>query len=178
MSLSLSDRSLAQRYARAFFGLLGRDRAPRAGDELSAAARDLAGKTASLRDPRLSLGGKKERLRAALRQPASEEALRFLDLLVEEKRLELLEAIAEGFSRLCDEDRGIVQAAVRSASELGPEEAAVLKARLARFFGKEVVLHVRVDPELIAGAEVRVGDWVLDASFQGELGRLRELLSN
>lgn len=177
MSLTLSDRSLARRYARAFYARVGREGAAQAAGELAAAARTLAGTAGTLRHPRVTLEAKKRLLRESLQGSVSEGTLRFLELLVDKKRFELLAAVAEDFARLCDEERGILHACARSAAALDPGQTEALKARLKRFFGKEIALEVRVDPELIGGAVVRAGDWVFDASLQGELSRLRERLA-
>lgn len=77
-------------------------------------------------------------------------------------------------STLAAEQRDAVVAKVRSASALSAEQSDRLAATLTRTYGKPVTVHVEVDPELLSGLVVRVGDEVIDGSAAGRLAALRK----
>ena len=171
--MQLSDRALARRYAAALYqSAAGRKEEDVDGAELAKASRQLSSTMAAFRHPRVSVADKKSRLRAELGGGVSKPVLRFLELLIEKKRFNLLPAMAGDFARFADAGRGVVHAAVRSASPLGQVDAKLMAERLGAFLGKTVVLDVKEDPELLAGVVVRVGDWVLDGSLKGKLKAL------
>ncbi|GGC70340.1 F0F1 ATP synthase subunit delta [Hoyosella rhizosphaerae] len=77
---------------------------------------------------------------------------------------------------LAAEQRERTVAHVRSATALSEEQEARLKAALSAIYGKEIAVHVEVDPELLSGLVVRVGDEVIDGSAAGRLAALRKAL--
>ena len=87
-----------------------------------------------------------------------------------------VELVAVHFDRLLDRSRGIVAATVTSAAPLSPDEARAVGARVQAMTGKQVRLSATVDPDLIGGLIVRVGDQWIDASVRGRLERLRDQL--
>lgn len=97
-------------------------------------------------------------------------------LLAQRGRFESLPAIAAEFTRLLNRHRGIVVAVVTSAQPLSADENAALRARVEAMTGTAVDLRAEVDPTLIGGLTVRVGDELLDASVRGRLERLRNQL--
>jgi ATP synthase F1 delta subunit len=90
--------------------------------------------------------------------------------------MDMLPAVAAHFGRLLDESRGIVAATVSSAAPLDEDEEAAIRSRVEARTGREVRLTSEVDPELIGGLVVRVGDQWIDASVRGRLERLRDQL--
>ena len=72
--------------------------------------------------------------------------------------------------------RGVVAATVTSAAPLEKAEVAAIGARLESMTGQTVKLATAVDPSLIGGLTVRVGDRMIDASVRGRLERLRDQL--
>lgn len=171
--MQLNDRVLARRYASALYqSAVGAKEEDKVGADLAKAARALSDKMAVFHHPRVSPADKKALLKGELGDSVSKAVLRFLELLVEKKRFGLLPAMAGDYARLCDEGRGIVHAAVRSAGPLGAVESKLLSEKLGAFLGKKVALDVKEDPELLAGVLVRVGDWVFDGSLKGKLRAL------
>jgi F-type H+-transporting ATPase subunit delta len=75
-----------------------------------------------------------------------------------------------------DIEHGVVVANVTSAQPLEPAELAAIAERVAALSGARVEVHSTVDPALIGGLTVRVGDRLIDASVRGRLSRLRESL--
>ncbi|TBR22765.1 ATP synthase F1 subunit delta [bacterium] len=175
--MQLADRALARRYAAALYqSASGRKEEEKVGAELLKAARTLAGAMAEFRHPRVSVADKKARLKAVLGEGVSRPVLRFLELLIEKKRFNLLPSMAGDYQRFADAGRGVVHAAVKTARPLSEVEAKLMADRLGGFLGKTVLLDVKEDPELMAGVVVRVGDWVLDGSLKGRLKALHQTL--
>ena len=96
----------------------------------------------------------------------------FLQQLAEHERLSLLPNIAELFDDLKADDAEEIHAYVTSAYPLTAEQQALIESRLRRNAG-QVVLHVSVDPALIGGAIIKIGDKVVDDSVRGKLQQLK-----
>jgi F-type H+-transporting ATPase subunit delta len=125
---------------------------------------------------RRSLGATAEVVRAAVSGPIRDQLGNLVGLLVERRRVSLLPAIAREYGRLLDRERGVVPAVVTSAVPLSAEDAAAVQARVEAMTGSTVSLRSEVDPSLIGGLTLRVGDRLLDASVRGRLERLRSQL--
>jgi F-type H+-transporting ATPase subunit delta len=179
--IQASDRLLATRYGKALFlAAVEKNEEDRVLRELIEGQR-LAGDAAMsafLKNPRVSGADKKKKLGEGYGGKASALTIRFIGLLIDKKRFFLLPLLAAGLTRLIEEKKNMARAAVRTARPLPPGEAELLRARLGKFSGKTVELDVKEDPELIGGAVVRIGDWVLDGSLRGQLQRMKEALSN
>jgi F-type H+-transporting ATPase subunit delta len=96
-------------------------------------------------------------------------AVNLIKLLVEYDRLSLLPEIARLFEELKAKDEGVVEAEITAATK--PDEAQVkaLVSQLESRFKQKVVAQVIVDPEIIGGVKIVVGDTVIDASVRGRL---------
>jgi len=102
---------------------------------------------------------------------------RFLFVLVDHRRIALLEGIREGFEIEVDRRCGLVRVDVASARELTVAEREVLTRELARLTGQQPRLRLRLQPDLIGGLVVRVGSTVYDGSVRGQLATLRQRLA-
>jgi F-type H+-transporting ATPase subunit delta len=99
---------------------------------------------------------------------------RFLKLVVSKGREEALADVLAAYQTQRDREQGIQEVSVRAAKPLsGADEAALVK-RLESLTGNNVRLAVKVEPELIGGLVVRVGDTVYDGSVRNQLAALRE----
>lgn len=103
---------------------------------------------------------------------------RFLLLLVEKGRLDHILAICRVFLQLCDDDKGLIHAQVATAQPMDDDQLQALKTRLEEKTGKTVVTHVQVDPSLLGGFKVKMGDQVMDLTLQNQLQRLQENIIN
>lgn len=99
--------------------------------------------------------------------------VRFLQALVTHRRQMLFPHIVTEYHTLVDEVAGRVHAAVTTAKDVSADERAAITKRLSAAFGKEVVGHFAVNPTLLGGVIVRVGDTVLDGSVRRRLATLR-----
>lgn len=103
--------------------------------------------------------------------------VRLMQLLVEKGREDILSAVVRQYSELRDERLGIVEARVRTAMPMEFDETEDLRKALEAKTGKKVRLRIEVEPELIGGAVVRIGDRVYDGSVQHQLESLRDQLA-
>ena len=102
---------------------------------------------------------------------------RFVEMLTDNRRLELLPEIAGLFEQLRAEAERVVKARVRSATMLGDADLAAIRDGLRRRFGREVELETELDESLIGGAVIDAGDVVIDGSIKGKLARLQSALA-
>jgi len=115
-------------------------------------------------------------LDGVFRGKVHEVTLSYLYLLVDKRREEAITATEPVYIELANEARGIVSVNVTTAAPLSKEQEARLKAKLSERTGKTVELAVRVDPSIIGGVSIKIGDTVIDGSIKGQLGTLREKL--
>lgn len=99
--------------------------------------------------------------------------VRFLQKLVENRRQLLLSTIALEYSNLVDESTGRIHAQVTLSREPSDADRNVVAAQLSRAFAKTVVPHVTVNPDILGGVIVRVGDRVMDGSVRKRLKTLK-----
>jgi F-type H+-transporting ATPase subunit delta len=85
----------------------------------------------------------------------------------------MIPAIAHSYHDLVDAVEGRVHAAVSVAREPDDSDRALVTSHLSRALGKDVVPHFLVNPQLLGGVVVRVGDTVLDGSVRRRLATLR-----
>jgi F-type H+-transporting ATPase subunit delta len=95
-----------------------------------------------------------------------------VELLVDNGRLALLPEIGQLFEILKDEREGKVEAEIVSAFPMDDAQKASLVSDLERKFKRKVEARVSVDPALIGGVRIAVGDEVIDASVQAKLANM------
>jgi F-type H+-transporting ATPase subunit delta len=106
----------------------------------------------------------------------SRPVMNLIGLMLRRGRIDQLSRIAAEFRRLDDARQGITVATATSAAPLTPDEQTALMGRLEQMTGGRVRLDVQVDPSLLGGLIVRVGDRLIDGSVRGRLERLRNRL--
>jgi len=102
----------------------------------------------------------------------STEAKTFIGLLIEYDRLTLLPEIFGQFETLKNEREGVVDAQISTAFALEDAQLASLVADLEKRFKRKINPQVSIDPGLIGGARVVVGDEVIDGSVRGKLNAM------
>ena len=107
----------------------------------------------------------------------NEHGQNLIKVLVEYNRMDILQAIASAFEELKAQDEGVLDAQIVVAAKPSAAEVADLVKRLEVKFGKKIEAIVSVDPELIGGIKIIVGDTVIDASVKGQLQSLAYTLS-
>lgn len=125
----------------------------------------------SLRVPH---GDKEQMLEKAFQGKMSVTLLNFIKVVSRHGRLDCLRVINRVLRQLVDELRGRVAVEIRTAEAVGPEVLELIAVKLRGTTGREVDLRTRIDPEMIGGIIVRVGDTVYDGSVRNQLQRMRE----
>ena len=171
----------AKRYAHAAFDLARQQQA------LDAWERDLDRAVGVVQNPQVSEffdspAIPEEAKQLAITQLLPGEAERYvrnlLLLLLERRRLAQLPQVAEVFHDLVLQERGMAVAEVTTAVALTPQEAEQVRARLRDLIGKTVDMRARVDPAIIGGLVVRVGDDLIDGSVRTQLHQLRQRMAS
>jgi F-type H+-transporting ATPase subunit delta len=105
---------------------------------------------------------------------ADERTVNFLELLAERHRMPALFRIRRSFDSMWAEERKLLPVTVTSAVELDDELVNSIGERIAEQTGREVDLSSNVDPDVLGGLQVRVGNMVLDATVRNRLEQLRK----
>ena len=116
---------------------------------------------------------KQRALKAVFQKSISKLSIDFIDMLADKKRESILEAVAKSFIEQYNEKSGIVEAIVTSASALSADEKKSLQNSLASF-GKTIAIKEVIDPTILGGVKIRVGDTRLDASIRKKLNTLKQ----
>ncbi|AZY50545.1 F0F1 ATP synthase subunit delta [Bordetella avium] len=173
--------TVARPYAEALFGAACDDKAGLVSwadlvGELAQVAAN-ADVREAMTDPRLNDAQRAQVFTSLIKSPLPQAARNFIDLLVQNDRLLLLPIIATQFVDLKNRYEGTAQAEITSAFELSDAQVKELIAALEVKFGLKLKPQVTIDPSLIGGVRVAVGDQVLDTSVKAQLARLRDTLA-
>jgi F-type H+-transporting ATPase subunit delta len=126
--------------------------------------------------PRFSSTEKKDAIRRII-DGGDERFLNFLELLAERHRLPATFRIRRSFDELWREEHKMLPVEVTSAVELDDALVRSIGERIEAQTARRIELTSRVDPDIIGGLVLRVGNKVLDASVQGRLQRLRKQIT-
>jgi F-type H+-transporting ATPase subunit delta len=174
-------RSTARRYAEAAFEIAERDDSMEAWLAAFAIADERLTGSEALRllsNPSVPAASRIEVLGRIVGDEVTGAQRNLLALLVRRGRFEQLPAVIREFARLYRQREGILEATVTSAAALDTAEIDSLQARLESMTGAHIELSSEVDPSLLGGVVVRVGDQLIDGSVAGRLERLRTDLTN
>src|SRR3954452_713878 len=105
---------------------------------------------------------------------ADETLLNFLKLLLEKHRMPVLFRIRADFDELWEEENKLLPVQVTSAIELPENTVKQIGDKIADQTGRKVDLSAKVEPDILGGIVVRVGNSVLDASIRNRLENLRK----
>jgi len=126
-----------------------------------------------LESPRVSAAQKNQIIGRAFEGQLPHVFVRFLQALVNHRRQMLLPQIAHEYHDLVDQVEGRLHANVTVMAEPSDADRRVVAQQLSRAYGKDVVPHFQVNPAILGGVVVRVGDTVLDGSVRRRLASLR-----
>jgi F-type H+-transporting ATPase subunit delta len=127
--------------------------------------------------PKVSSGQVYDIVAAAANIPLDAGMQNFLRTVIENGRLTALPAVAEQFHALANAAGGVSDATIYSAYPIEPAQVADILGALERRFGRKLTPQVVLEPELIGGVRVVVGDEVLDTSVRARLERMKVALS-
>ncbi len=172
----MSATGITRNYAEALFDLGERsgntERFAQLIDAVAGAVETTPEVQAVLMSPRIPKSEKVRLLGAALKD-APREFVLFLQALVKRGRQRLLREIATEYEALLDIKHNRVRAGVTLAHPADPALQAEIQAALSRQLGKEVIAAFHVDPEILGGTVVRVGERIHDGSVRRRLTKLR-----
>jgi F-type H+-transporting ATPase subunit delta len=131
---------------------------------------------AAFRNPAVFLARRLE-LARRLAPELRPESFNLMRILIEHQRTAEMPAIREEFDRLVDAVQGIVHVLLTTAVPVAANEEKAYRQTLTRKIGRDVRLRVQVDPALIGGATIQVGDHLVDGSIRTRLAELRRALA-
>jgi len=169
---------LARRYAKALFSLGKEDGKNEGYSEVLNAIAELYKNESvenALVNPLYPVEAR-QKVMAKIGELAKADAImtRFLDLLIEKKRADILPDIAAEMRIMVDQEQNISHGSVVSAIELDDALKGKIQQALEKITGNKVIIETSVDPSIIGGVIAKVGDLVLDGSIKTQLNGLKE----
>ncbi len=113
-----------------------------------------------------------------LLEGADENFLNFLSLLIENHRMPVIFRIRHEYERLWDEENKTLPVQITSAIALDEKTTENLGKTIGERAGRKVTLSARVDPDILGGIVLRVGNSILDASIRSRLEQLRRQVAS
>jgi len=171
--------TIARPYAEAAFQLARDGQALPAWSDMLKLAASIVGDervARALDNPRLDAAAKESLLLSIGGDRFDPQARNFIRVLVEGERVTLLPQISVMFETLKNDAEATAKATIESAFELDATQLSELTAALEKRFGRKIETTVTMNPELIGGARVTVGDAVLDGSVQAKLAAMHAQL--
>jgi F-type H+-transporting ATPase subunit delta len=129
-----------------------------------------------LSNPSITADTKLATLEASLPSTVQPELRNLAKLLVVRNRTNLIPQIREIFEDQVRAERGITVAQVTTSEPLTADEEALVREKLAAMTGNTIEITATVDPDIIGGIVVRIGDQVIDGSVRNKLERMRTRL--
>jgi len=174
------NKSVARRYAEAFFSI-----AREAGkvDEYQGelgkivqSIEEIEGLKEYFAHPLVPALDKKDIANKLFAQAVSQVTLNFILLVLDKKREIYLDLIFKEYEEMADESHGIKKAEIISAMPVPEEEVDALAKTLSSSSGKTIQLNLTIDPALLGGVKIRMGDKIIDASVAKKLEMLKKNL--
>ncbi len=138
---------------------------------------DLFGNNSELRrfasHPQIQMQGRSRGLDELLEGKVHAVLRHFLLILLENGALRELPGIAKACHAEMAQRRQRSSGELVTATAIAPEKVALIEEETSRILGKRVHLKVRVDPQLVGGLAVHVGDFILDGSIENQLESIR-----
>lgn len=177
----MRDATIARNYAEALLALARKANALDAWGGMIAGVADAVTSDQRLANflaaPQISADTKRAVIQKAFGPVLPRGIVLFLQKLVQNRRQTLIPEIAVEYANLVDETEGRVHAQVTLAREASEADRAAIAKQLTLRLGKTVVPHVSVNPAILGGIIVKVGDTVMDGSVRKRLGILRSRLT-
>ena len=130
-----------------------------------------------LGNPLITKDAKKNVVKDIFGEQIDGSTLKFLLLLVDRGRIEVLESIAQKFLELSYKQESIEIAKITSSIQLSAEQQKGIAEKLKKITGaKQIKLAIKVDPQLIGGFTIEIGSKMIDTSIRGQLRQISSLL--
>ncbi|MEN6460193.1 MAG: F0F1 ATP synthase subunit delta [Syntrophomonas sp.] len=174
------NKSVARRYAEAFFSIArDNNKISEYQEELEKVVQiinqvdDLKEYFAHLLIP---AAAKKEVATKVFADQVSPITMNFVLMIIDKKRETYIEVIVEEYKDMADESRNIAKVDLIAAKEVSDDEVKSLAEKLSASTGKTVQLKLTVDPSLLGGIKLRMGDKIIDGTVAKKLDMLRQTL--
>jgi F-type H+-transporting ATPase subunit delta len=130
-----------------------------------------------LGNPLITRTAKKTVVKDILGEQIGSSTLKFLLLLVDRNRIQVLESIAQKFLELSYKQESIEIAKITSSIQLSAQQQKEIAEKLKVITGaKQIKLALKVDPQLIGGFTIEIGSKMIDTSIRGQLKQISTLL--
>ncbi|WNR44642.1 F0F1 ATP synthase subunit delta [Paenibacillus roseipurpureus] len=176
----MSDIVVAKRYAKALFEVAKeKNIISQVEDELKSVAsaiRDNADLQKFLNHPNIGTSTKTGLLKQIFEGKVSEPVWNTLLVLIDKGRQSILNALVGEFTKVANEALGQATAVVYSAAHLSDAQQAEVASQFSKITGKTIRVTNAVEPKLLGGIQVRIGDRLYDGSLSGKLDRLSKAL--
>jgi F-type H+-transporting ATPase subunit delta len=174
------NKSVARRYAEAYFSIAKEankiDEYQIELGKIVQIIQETEGLAEYFAHPMIPSKEKKELANKLFAQAVSPLTLNFLLLVLDKKRQTYLDLIFKEFEEMADESRNIKKAELISAMAVSDEDVKTLSETLSRSTGKTIQLRLTIDPSMIGGVKIRMGDKIIDASVAKKLDMLKKSL--
>ena len=175
-----ADSVAAKRYARALYEAAARQNAVWDVEQqfktIAEALEHTPDIKAFLGSPKIETSRKIAVLKDTLSGRISELLMNAVELLIERGRHAELAAVYQAYSKIAGDASGQARAVVYTARPLNDAELAAIAEQFGKLTGKMIRAEQEVDPSLIGGVRVRIGDRLYDGSLSGKLARLEKEL--
>lgn len=172
--------TIARPYAEAAFEIASSKNALPAWSRMLALVESVAGDArmrAALASPKLGDAEKESLFLSICGDGLDADAKSFVRVLIESDRIGLAREIREVYEKRKHDAEGVARATIESAMPVADADLAALKSALERRFRRKVEATVTVNPALIGGARITVGDTVIDDSVAGKLAAMQSALA-
>ncbi len=130
-----------------------------------------------INSPKVSADDKKKIIDDIYGTQVSELLTNFLKLLIDKKRSDVMVEVYGDYKKLVEAQKGLVVAKVESVIPLEANEIKNLEAKLNQVTGKTVTVNNVINPDIMGGLVVKVGDKVIDGSIKRKLENLKHELA-
>lgn len=127
--------------------------------------------------PSIGMNTKLETLTKALAGKVSDNVLQTLFVLLERRRVDSIDAMLAQYIKLSAEHRGEATAIVYTPLKLSDSENERIAQHFSEITGKQIIVENRINPELLGGIQVRIGDRLYDGSLSSKLLELQKILA-
>ena len=177
----MSTAIISKRYARALMNLAEKSKQL---DQVTTSINDVTDSLVEapstlefLTNPKTPQTVKRDTLEAIVTQAKTEPMVAsFFRLLLDKRRLGLIDEIRKLFHAIADERLGRAQAEVTVAEDLTQAQQDALQKKLEQISGKQITLSINIDPEIIGGVVARIGSTVHDGSLRNYLKNIRQTI--
>ncbi|SEC32736.1 F0F1 ATP synthase subunit delta [Paenibacillus sp. GP183] len=176
----MSDIVVAKRYAKALFEVAKQQSIiSQVEEELKSVADAIIGNVdlqKFLNHPGVDNKVKKDLLKQIFDGKISEPVWNMLQVLIDKGREDIVPALVHDYVKIANEAQGLANATVYSAFALSKNQIADIAAHFKKITGKTLRVETAIDPKLLGGIQVRIGDRLYDGSISGKLSRLAKSL--